>query len=91
MTTLKISDGLVKDDVLVVGLVSTNAKGGIAIETGDLAIDSKTLLASLVEMGATGAADEIVFLAHMFFTNSKAQQKQNTRQPLKVRLFFQRA
>jgi len=62
MTTLKISDGLVKDDVLVVGLVSTNAKGGIAIETGDLAIDSKTLLASLVEMGATGAADEIVKL-----------------------------
>ena len=40
MTTLKISDGLVKDDLLVVGLVSTNTKGGIAIESGDLALDS---------------------------------------------------
>ena len=59
MTTLKISDGLVKDDLLVVGLVSTNTKGGIAIESGDLALDSKTLLASLLEMGATGKADEV--------------------------------
>ena len=59
MTTLKISDGLVKDDLLVVGLVSTNSKGGIAIESGDLALDSKSLLASLLEMGATGKADEV--------------------------------
>jgi len=59
MTTIKISDGLVKDDLLVVGLVSTNTKGGIAIETGDLALDSKSLLASLLEMGATGKADEV--------------------------------
>jgi leucyl aminopeptidase len=59
MTTLKISDGLVKDDLLVVGLVSTNTKGGIAIESGELALDSKSLLASLLEMGATGKADEV--------------------------------
>jgi leucyl aminopeptidase len=59
MTTLKISDGLLKDDLLVVGLVSTNTKGGIAIESGDLALDSKSLLASLLEMGATGKADEV--------------------------------
>ena len=59
MTTLKISDGLVKDDLLVVGLVSTNTKGGIAIESGDLALDAKSLLASLLEMGATGKADEV--------------------------------
>ena len=59
MTTLKVSDGLVKDDVLVVGLVSTNTKGGIAIESEDLALDSRSLVASLVEMGATGMADEI--------------------------------
>jgi len=59
MTTLKISDGLVKDDLLVVGLVSTNTKGGIAIESGDLALDSKSLLASLLEMGATGKVDEV--------------------------------
>ncbi len=59
MTTLKISAGLVKDDLLVVGLVSTNTKGGIAIESGELALDSKSLLASLLEMGATGKADEV--------------------------------
>ncbi len=60
MTTLKISDGLVKDDVLVVAIVSTNTKGAIAIESGDLAMDSKSLLASLVEMGATGTVDEVI-------------------------------
>ncbi len=59
MTTLKISDGLVKDDLLVLGLVSTNTTGGIAIESGDLSHDSKSLLASLLEMGATGKADEV--------------------------------
>jgi len=60
MSTLKISEGAVKDDVLVVGLVSTNDKGGLAIESGDLAIDSKPLLNSLADMGATGAADEVI-------------------------------
>ena len=60
MSTLKISDGLLKDEVLVLGLASTNAKGGIAIESGDLAIDTKAILASLIEMGATGAADEVI-------------------------------
>ena len=59
MSTLKISDGVVKDEVLVLGLSSTNSKGGIAIEAGDLAIDSKAILSQLVDMGATGKADEI--------------------------------
>ncbi len=60
MSTLKISDGVLKDEVLVLGLAMTNTKGGIAIESGDLALDSKAILASLVDMGATGAADEVV-------------------------------
>ena len=60
MSTLKISEGAVKDDTLVLGLVSTNDKGGIAIESGDLAIDSKTLLVSLADLGATGAVDEVI-------------------------------
>lgn len=59
MTTLKISDGVLKDEILVLGLASTNSKGGIAIESGDLSIDTKSILASLVDMGATGAADEV--------------------------------
>ncbi len=60
MSTLKISSGVLKDEVLVLGLASTNSAGGIAIESGDLAVDTKAILASLIEMGATGAADEVV-------------------------------
>ena len=60
MSTLKISDGLLKDEVLVLGLTSTNAQGALAIETGDLSIDTQSLLASLVDMGATGATDEVI-------------------------------
>ena len=62
MSTLKVSEGAPKDDVLVLGLVSTNDKGGLAIESGDLAIDTKSLLISLGDMGATGAEDEITKL-----------------------------
>ena len=62
MSTLKISDGVVKDEVLVLGLASTNSKGGIAIEAGDMAIDTKTILSQLVDMGATGKADEVTKL-----------------------------
>ena len=60
MSTLKISDGIVKDEVLVLGLAITNAKGGLAIEAGDLRLDTKILLAQLIDLGATGKADEIV-------------------------------
>jgi leucyl aminopeptidase len=60
MSVLKISSGVLKDEVLVLGLASTNTSGGIAIESGDLAVDTKAILASLIEMGATGAADEVI-------------------------------
>ena len=62
MSTLKITDGVVKDEILVLGLASTNSKGGIAIEAGDMAIDTKAILSQLADMGATGKADEIVKL-----------------------------
>jgi len=62
MSTLKISDGVIKDEVLVLGLASTNSKGGLAIEAGDMAIDTKTILAQLSDMGATGKADEVIKL-----------------------------
>jgi len=62
MSTLKISDGVVKDEILVLGLTSTNSKGGIAIEAGDMALDTKTILSQLFDMGATGKADEVVKL-----------------------------
>ena len=60
MTTLKITDGVLKDEILVLGLASTNSKGGITVESGDLSIDTKLILASLGDMGATGAADEVI-------------------------------
>ena len=60
MSTLKITDGVVKDEVLVLGLSSTNSKGGLAIEAGDMAIDTKTVLAQLIDMGATGKSDEVI-------------------------------
>lgn len=60
MTTIKIADGLVKDDVLVLGLSIKSAKGGLTVEHGDLAIDTKPLLAALNDLGATGKEDEII-------------------------------
>jgi leucyl aminopeptidase len=60
MSTIKISDGVVKDDVLVLGLSKKSGKGGLVIEAGDLAIDSKTYLAALNDLGATGKEDEII-------------------------------
>jgi leucyl aminopeptidase len=62
MSTLKISDGVVKDEILVLGLASTNSKGGIAIEAGDMALDTKAILSQLADIGATGKADEVVKL-----------------------------
>lgn len=62
MSTVKITDGVVKDEVLVVGLSSTNSKGGVSIEAGDMALDTKMILSQLVDMGATGKADEVIKL-----------------------------
>jgi len=63
MTTIRISDGIVKDDILVVGLAAKSAKGALQIESGDLAVDSKVLLQMLSDLGATGKADEVVKVA----------------------------
>ncbi len=66
MTTIRLSDGIVKDDVLVVGLAvksSKATKGGtisLQIESGDLAIDTKVLMQALSDLGATGKADEVI-------------------------------
>jgi leucyl aminopeptidase len=60
MSRIKLSDGVVKDEVLVLGLASTNSKGGLAIESGDMNIDTKKILAQLTDVGATGKADEVI-------------------------------
>lgn len=66
MTSIRISDGIVKDEILVVGLANKSMKGSksiaLSIESGDLALDKKTLLATLQDLGATGKAEEIIKL-----------------------------
>jgi leucyl aminopeptidase len=64
MTTLHLSDGAIKDEILVVGLsVKTTSKkgqGALVIDSGDVALDSKKLLSTLADLGATGKADEVI-------------------------------
>jgi leucyl aminopeptidase len=60
MTTIRLSDGIVKDDVLVVGLATKSAKGALQIESGDMELDTKSLLQTLSDLGATGKADEVI-------------------------------
>lgn len=64
MTTLHLSDGIIKDEILVVGLSfrtpSKKGQGALVIESGDIALDSKKLLATLSDLGATGKADEVI-------------------------------
>jgi leucyl aminopeptidase len=64
MTTLSLTSSL-KDDILVVGLAQGPAagKGGkpsLVIESGDVALDVKSLEEILTDMGATGKADEVI-------------------------------
>ena len=70
MTTIRLSDGIVKDDVIVVGLAFKAGKAtksnspSLQIEVGDLAIDTKGLLQALVDLGATGKSDEVIKVPH---------------------------
>ena len=70
MATIRLSDGILKDDVLVVGLSFNAGKGtklgtnSLQIESGDVAIDNKALMQSLIDLGATGKADEVIKLPH---------------------------
>ena len=60
MTTIHLSDGIIKDEILVVGLSHKKSKSSLTIESGDLALDAKKILATLADMGATGKADEVI-------------------------------
>jgi len=64
MTTLRLSDGIINDEILVVGLSYKkslkDSKANLVIESGDIALDTKKLLQSLADMGATGKCDEVV-------------------------------
>ena len=63
MPTVKLSDTAVIDAVLVVGLSKKEGKSSsLVIESGDIALDEKSLLSALKDMGATGKADEVIKL-----------------------------
>ena len=61
MSSLTLTDGAVTDGVLVLGLsFNADKNSALSIESGNLAIDSKTLLNQLKELGATGKHDEVI-------------------------------
>ena len=61
MSTMKLTDGAVTDGVLVLGLSFNPSKdSALTIESGNLSVDSKSLLTQLKELGATGKFDEVI-------------------------------
>ncbi len=62
MSSIKISDGIIKDDILVVGVSIKSGKGALQIESGEIALDSKALVATLADLGATGKNDEVTLV-----------------------------
>lgn len=60
MTTIHLSDGIIKDEILVVGLSFKKGKNSLAIESGDIALDTKKILPLLVDMNASGKPDEVI-------------------------------
>lgn len=61
MSTLKLTDGAVTDGVLVLGLsFNPNKDSALSIESGNLTIDSRSLLGQLKDLGATGKFDEVI-------------------------------
>lgn len=59
MAKIHLTDVAVTEDVLVVGLSHKNGKA-LVIESGDIALDTKTLLGALADVGATGKSDEVI-------------------------------
>lgn len=63
MAKVRLIDGAVSTDVLVVGLAHGEGKNPtLHIESGDLVLDTRPLLAALADLGATGKTDEIIRL-----------------------------
>ena len=60
MTTIHLTDGIIKDEILVVGLSHKKGKNALSIESGDIALDAKKFLPLLADLGATGKADEVI-------------------------------
>ena len=52
MAKISVVEKLTKEDVLIVGLSKVGNK--LAIHSGDLAMDTQSLLSALADLGATG-------------------------------------
>ncbi|NDH13267.1 MAG: leucyl aminopeptidase, partial [Actinobacteria bacterium] len=62
MTTIRLTENKVVTDILVVGLARNSKSKKLEIESGDIKLDVNELLPALEDMGATGAADEVIKL-----------------------------
>jgi leucyl aminopeptidase len=62
MSAIKISDGIIKDEILVIGVATKSGKGALQLESGEVALDSKSLISILNDLGATGKADEVTLV-----------------------------
>jgi leucyl aminopeptidase len=61
MSSIRLTDDALTSDVLVVGLSFNPSKPStLIIESGNLALDTRTLLSQLHEIGATGKFDEVI-------------------------------
>ena len=62
MTSLNATDAHLVRDVLVVGLSRDKRTKKLTLESSGIKIDSKPILEALVDVGATGAFDEVIKL-----------------------------
>ncbi len=62
MTSIRISDGIIKDEILVVGVAKKSGKGSLQLESGEIALDHKALISTLNDLGATGKSDEVTLV-----------------------------
>ena len=62
MPTIRATDAAVVQEVLVIGLSKDPKKKELQLHTAGLKLNFESLLSALTEMGATGAADEVIKL-----------------------------
>ena len=89
MPTIRATDSSVIDDVLVIGFSKTakssKGKPQLKLNSGDLKVDEAPLLEALSDLGATGAADEVIKLpgrgSKLIVLSGLGENKANDRFP----------
>lgn len=62
MPSIRATDSSAVEDILVIGFARDKKSKKFTIAAGDLKVDKTPLLEALVDLGATGAADEVIKL-----------------------------